>query len=252
MFNFDNIEKNLKKANIFDEVKVLKTVGSTNNYIKTYDSLGKNLIVFAEKQTNGRGRMGRTWLSDFDGCLMFSFKIPLDKISENIRFVTQLVAICLHKVLLKELGSVSLLIKWPNDLMLNSKKICGILTETVIESKENISLVIGIGLNIKGEIKDENIVNIASTIEKETGIAIDVEKFLCEFFDCFFKSFNLLCDKPFIENEFISYINEYFYLKNKEITRNGVIGFSKGIDELGRLIFDTGYEIKYIDYGEVV
>ncbi len=113
-----------------------KSLSSTNDTAKTYPPY---TVIHAGDQTNGRGRMGRTWTS-LQGNLFMSIVIPFDKDAFYYSFISSLaVAMSLSKL--------SPRIKWPNDVLIDGKKISGILLETSEDSSRN--LIIGIGVNIK-------------------------------------------------------------------------------------------------------
>ena len=130
------------------KIKLLKykTVKSTNNVaLKLIKK--KNLtpaIISSERQTQGRGTMGKKWISK-KGNLFISifFEISNKKIKFNDYSILNPHII---KNVLKKYSNNKILIKWPNDLLINKKKICGILQE-VIEFKNKKYLIIGIGIN---------------------------------------------------------------------------------------------------------
>ncbi|MFY9402406.1 MAG: biotin--[acetyl-CoA-carboxylase] ligase [Candidatus Omnitrophota bacterium] len=109
-------------------------------------------IVVAETQIKGRGRLGRLWHSPKYKGLYFSIilkpKIPLDKAP----VITLLTAVSISEAL-KELIPIDIQIKWPNDLILNNKKIGGILTEIKAEIDEVGFVIVGVGLNINNDKK---------------------------------------------------------------------------------------------------
>ncbi len=238
-FDYDKIIETVENLGMFDCVKVLDVVGSTNDYLKeSYNDFDRG-VVFAKRQTNGRGRLGRTWLSEYGGCLMFSMLIKPEISDDIVAFVTQLTASVIHKTLVKYTGSgYGIKIKWPNDIMLRDKKICGILTERIVMRGEKSSIIIGIGLNLYESITDETLVDIASTIEKETGVFVNSSEFIKDFFLEFFRALENFTFKNTISSDIISYINENFYLMDKVVTTNDVTGVCGGIDESGHLVVD--------------
>ena len=104
-------------------------------------------VVIAERQTKGRGRMGRVWVSPWGKGLYFSIVLrPACAPSEAPR-LTLLAAVAVSEAVEKVTG-IRPLIKWPNDLLVNDKKICGILTEMSAELDRVRFVVVGIGLNV--------------------------------------------------------------------------------------------------------
>ncbi len=239
MLDYDKIASSVDSLRIFDYINVLEVTTSTNDYLKELDSGNYKAIVFAKEQTKARGRRGRTWISDFGGCLMFSFKLTPKLSLSNISFLTQLCAVSLHKTMLELIGdNVDLKIKWPNDLMLNSKKICGVLCESEIATDVEPSVIIGIGLNVFGEIDDERISDIASTIESELSIKIDVAKFMYSFIEDFFNRLTTLENTGKINQADIDYINQNFYNKGKFITGTAFTGKLLEVDSEGALLLE--------------
>ena len=125
----------------------LEETDSTNNELKALiRSSEKPLftVISAKKQLSGRGRLGRSFFSP-EGGLYFSLSLPLTGKENNIPFITLLAGLCVYKAI-KELTGISTEVKWPNDIYLNDKKLCGILSELV--SGKQLTAVVGIGINI--------------------------------------------------------------------------------------------------------
>ena len=124
-----------------------KEVNSTNDVAlrlikKTKNKFG---IVIANKQKKGRGRHGKKWIS-YNGNLFVSIFFSLEKINLSLKQMTK-INCKLVKNLLSFYCKKKISIKFPNDLMINKKKICGILQETLI--KKNITfMIVGIGINL--------------------------------------------------------------------------------------------------------
>jgi BirA family biotin operon repressor/biotin-[acetyl-CoA-carboxylase] ligase len=121
-------------------------------------------VVLAKEQTGGYGRKGNFWYSPKGG-LYFSLILPKTKI-EDLQILTILAAFCVAKIL-KEDFKLESFIKLPNDVCVNSKKICGILTENMILGKEVKNSIIGIGLNTNIEKFPKDLENIATSIKIE-------------------------------------------------------------------------------------
>ena len=124
----------------------LKSVKSTNNTALRLIKKNKYkpTMVFAKKQTKGRGTMGKKWVS-LSGNLFISIFFEIEQEKINFKQLAILNAFIMKKIISK-LTDKNIKIKWPNDLLFNKKKICGILQE-VINFKEKNFLIVGIGLN---------------------------------------------------------------------------------------------------------
>ena len=145
-------------------------VGSTNTYIKDHSNLLKQhgLAVIAQMQTSGRGRTGKKFVSIPQKNLTFSVVLHPNLPIGEVQIFSLLAGVVVARVLDKYIRGVRL--KWPNDVLVNEKKICGILIET-ITTPENIFpvLIMGIGLNTKGYQKEypRELRKIITTIEEE-------------------------------------------------------------------------------------
>ena len=164
-----------------------KSIDSTQKEIyrriEKEDILSGDLII-ADIQTNAIGTHGRRWYTDRENNIAFSLYVDL---GENIKIldgITIRIAEILKEIF-KVIYDVDLTIKEPNDLILNRKKIGGILTETKVCGNIVKYIVLGIGINTNQLVFDENIENIASSIKKETKIIIDNNKIIKEFLNRF-------------------------------------------------------------------
>lgn len=145
-----------------------------NNHIKN------GMLVMADIQTKGKGTHGRIWHTDEWGNIAFSFYIETNCNIDKLKGLTIEIAHILVDIF-KEEYNINLSIKTPNDLILNHKKIGGILTESKMSSEVVKFLVIGIGINTTKLNFTEDIENIATSIKKECGIEIDRTKIISIF-----------------------------------------------------------------------
>ena len=148
----------------------LSEVGSTNTYLKDNSELLKEhgLVVIAEMQTSGRGRAGRKFVSLPDKNVTFSVVLHPGLALGEVQVFALLAGIVVARVLEKYINGVRL--KWPNDVLVNGKKICGILLETITIPQQNFPvLILGIGLNTKGFLKEypQELQKIVTTLEAE-------------------------------------------------------------------------------------
>ena len=214
-------------------LEVFDTISSTNDYLlRKEKNKNKDIkICIAEEQTKGRGRRGKSWISPKFKNIYFSLSSYLKK--EDLSGLSIAVALSVSKVLTKI--NVMSLIKWPNDLLVGNKKICGILIETA-KVGELTKVVIGIGINVNMEYselidqewtsikleKKQSVDRNSIITEMINQLCITLNKFEQEEFDYFLKRFtplDLLRDKEFT---LIDKPNETF--------------IGKGIDNKGLLI----------------
>ena len=146
---------------------------STNEYAKAQRGLGENLLVVAQKQTGGKGTKGRSFSSNKGGVYLSLLTFYQEFPALNAFQIMQGAAAAVCETL--AFFGVQSKIKWPNDVYVNGKKICGILIENAVNGKYIASSVVGIGLNVWNELSDE-LLDIATTLFKETGQKIEVER----------------------------------------------------------------------------
>lgn len=162
----ENILHELKTDFIGKDIIHFDTIDSTNNYAKTIanDKLDGTIII-SEEQLGGRGRLGKKWHSKkYDGIWMSMILKP-DVSPMDAPFITLIAGASIVKAL-NNLG-IKASIKWPNDIIINGKKVCGILTELSAEIERINYIVLGIGINVKTLEFPEDISNIATSIHKE-------------------------------------------------------------------------------------
>jgi len=121
-------------------------------------------VVVAKEQTGGYGRKGNFWYSPKGG-LYFSVILPKTKI-ENLQILTIMVAFCIAKVL-KENFDLEPFIKWPNDIYVNGKKVCGVLIENFVLGEEIKNSIVGIGLNTNIKEFPKDLREKATSLEQE-------------------------------------------------------------------------------------
>lgn len=209
----------------------LETVDSTNNYIRNHlDELDNYSLVTAKHQTKGKGRITRSWYDDRNS---LTSSMVIKDVKGDPKHLSLIVAYAIFKAL-KELD-LDVLIKWPNDIYLNDKKLCGILIETVITDK--VDAIIGFGINTNTKAFPESI--IATSIYLEKGIEInnlELSKRIC---DLIIDTYENVDFKKVIELN-----KNYSYLMGKKVRLNyygdGIEGVVKDLDESGNIIIDTG------------
>ena len=165
----------------FMKITFFDTIPSTNLYLKeNYQKLDNLEAVVAKHQTAGRGRTGRSW-KDSEGLLM-SILIKENIIPKYVESLSLLVCASIFKALKKYTSDI--IIKWPNDILINSKKVCGILLESVVKEKIEC-IVIGFGININDSKFDEDIENKATSLFLETGTRNNINNLANEIYEIF-------------------------------------------------------------------
>ena len=214
------------------------TLPSTNTYaVENFDNFENQDIIMAETQTAGKGRKGRKWSSETGGLYFTLILKPSEIKTEQISPLTQIMAIAVCKAV-KNLGA-KVYLKWPNDVLFDGKKFCGILSEAV--TKDNIfkGLVIGVGVNIEQKviISDKPFTTLADMGIKVSKSVL-IEDIISNFTEMqkqnFTEDFKKLC--PTI---------------NKEIVVDGKKGIFEDIDSAGRMILKTENGREVIMAGDV-
>ncbi|SHK36311.1 biotin--[acetyl-CoA-carboxylase] ligase [Tepidibacter formicigenes] len=160
------VKYNLNTNLLGKEVIYCDTIGSTNDYAKEIAKNAKEgTIIISEEQTKGRGRMGRYWHSIKGDGIWMSIILKPNIYPHEAPFITQIAGASIVSGL-KKLG-VNSLIKWPNDIIINNKKVSGILTELGAEIDRINYIVVGMGMNVKTIDFPENVKELATSIKKE-------------------------------------------------------------------------------------
>ena len=145
-----------------------KEVDSTNAEARRLSVEGaeSGLVVTAKKQTAGKGRRGRSWESPADENLYLSILLRPSLEPEKAPMLTLVMAYSVAKALQKE--DIQVLIKWPNDLVLSGKKVCGILTEMNLSGTQVEDVIVGVGLNVNTMKFPDELEDKATSLRKET------------------------------------------------------------------------------------
>ncbi|ERJ11443.1 biotin--[acetyl-CoA-carboxylase] ligase [Haloplasma contractile] len=154
-------------GNYFTSIIEFSKIDSTNNYMKeNFMSLPNFSVVRADYQTMGRGQFTRTWESNEGENLLMSILLKDDLHFEYMDYINPIIIASLTDTL-KEYGIASVF-KYPNDIYVNGKKICGVLVETSIVNNQLNYIVVGIGLNVnQAEFENQNATSIRKLTTKK-------------------------------------------------------------------------------------
>ncbi len=232
------------------------TINSTNTEAINQAKRGadEGLCVVARQQTAGRGRHGRTWISEKDAGLYFSVVLRPRIENKFLPLITLMTAVAVADVL-RELYGIKPDIKWVNDIHLGGKKICGILAETV-ETAKGLAVIVGIGINLKSSNFPPEIAEVATSIEAEIKRKIDIEELLnilTRFLNDFYEILQSEDGGKTIIDEWIKR-STYAFGKAVRVTLENetITGTTDGLEENGalRVKTDDG-ELKIIQAGDV-
>lgn len=240
---------------IGEEICYFPVVDSTNTKAKQLAEEGypAGTLVVAEQQNAGRGRRGRSWESP-QGAGIFMTLLLKPKIEpNNASMLTLVTALAVSDAITKQTGRPAA-IKWPNDIVMNGKKVCGILTEMSAQIDYVNHIVIGIGINIHNDSFPEELSQMATSLYLETGERLNRAELIEEIwenFEHYYAIFLRTQDLSGLVRDYDAHL----------INRNQVVkvldpnepfeGRARGITARGELIVDTWESRRLVSAGEV-
>lgn len=238
------------------EVLYFDTIDSTNTKAQELAEKGypSGTLVVADKQESGKGRRGRSWVSPSGTGVFMTLMIKPDINPNNASMLTLVAALAVAKAITSVTGEEAL-IKWPNDIVVNSKKVCGILTEMNAQFDYINHIVVGIGINVHNESFPEEISQMASSLMIEAGgkrfhraqIIAETMSYFEQYYDTFLKTQDL--------SALVREYDELLVNRNKSVRvldpKEPFDGKAMGITPKGELIVDTWESRKLVSSGEV-
>ena len=238
------------------EVLYFDTIDSTNTKRQELAEKGypSGTLVVADKQESGKGRRGRSWVSPSGTGIFMTLMIKPDINPNNASMLTLVAALAVAKAITSVTGEEAL-IKWPNDIVVNGKKVCGILTEMNAQFDYINHIVVGIGINVHNESFPEEISQMASSLMIEAGgkrfhraqIIAETMSYFEQYYDTFLKTQDL--------SALVREYDELLVNRNKSVRvldpKEPFDGKAMGITPKGELIVDTWESRKLVSSGEV-
>lgn len=232
------------------KIKTIEKTESTNDDAKLLANANETAVVIAKTQTKGRGRLDRVFASPQGGVYLSVIVRPDAAITDGVK-ITTFTAVAVARAI-EKISGLDAQIKWVNDVYINGKKVCGILTEANcdFESRKLNYAVIGMGINVNTEDLPQELNGIATSIFKETGKKTDLNKMVAE----------ILNGLKNIEAEISSgdYLKEYkkrsFVLgKNVRVIsgQNEYDALAVDITDTGALVVNKNGKIYTVSSGEV-
>ena len=232
----------------------LDNVDSTNAYainLLRTGSVVNGTVVLAHHQHNGRGQRSNTWTTEPGKNLTCSIILLPDLPAKDSFYLNVVTALAIRKSL-EDLG-LNAKIKWPNDILIGEKKVCGILIENQISGDKISNSVVGIGLNVN----QDNFTHLpqGTSIKRALNNAVEIQDVFDQVYGYLDFYYNLLCESNF--ELLLKHYYQHLYLlgipsrfKDELGEFEGVI---LGIDDFGRLLVQRGsekksYQIKEIAY----
>lgn len=229
---------------------------STNEAAKREGNNGADhgTVFWADVQTSGKGRRGRSWYSETRDNLYFTILLRPQISPDKASMLTLVMA---HAVTgaIREYAGLSAQIKWPNDIVVNNKKVCGILCEMKLDGARLDYCVAGVGVNVGEQEFAEEIRDKATSLEAQLGKRIDREGLLQAILDRFERGYDtfLHCeDLSFLQEEY----NEWLVNLNRQVRvlepQGAYEGVAKGVTTTGELLVECmGGRIQKVYAGEV-
>ena len=202
----DEISKNLNTKYIGKDIYIFNEVMSTNTIAKflSMNGVGNGAVIISEKQTKARGRSGKNWESPLGG-VWLSIILNPNVNHSKIPLITLATGVAVENTL-KRIGVKNAEIKWPNDILIHGKKVCGILTEAITSFNTIESVIIGVGIdaNISIENFPEELRENMTTLNDELGEKVDENLLIKLFLEEFEK-----ISEQFINEEYETILKEW-------------------------------------------
>ena len=236
------------------QIRALDTVDSTNDEaLRLIDlGLGHGTLVISEEQTAGHGRNNRTWHSPAGDNIYMTLVLEPKVKAAAMSMITLVMGMAVAAGV-EDITGIATGIKWPNDVLVSGKKVCGILTG-MIERKGRPYVYIGVGINVNGETFPEELAGKATSLKIATGKKLDAsalaEKVLTEF-ERLYDLFEGAGDLEPLMDEY----NKRLVNVGREVRildpMGEYTGLARGINKAGELLVDTGSRVKKVMSGEV-
>ena len=196
------IRKSLHTKQLGSKIHIFPAIDSTNKKAKSMAGAGapNGTVIIAETQSGGHGRYGRPFFSPEKSGIYMSVLLRPHMLPEDALLLTSCAAVAVAEAI-ESLADVSVQIKWVNDLLIHQKKICGILTEAGIGFENGVLdyVVIGIGVNTGAVTFPDELADIATSIENESGCPISRNRLIAEILNALEHHIATMNDKAFLE-----------------------------------------------------
>lgn len=169
----EEIKKCLDTKWLGQEIYCRETIDSTNTWAKSLaeEGAGHGTVVFADEQTSGKGRRGRGWVMPKGSSVAMTCILRPQLKPQNVSMITLVMGLSVAQAC-RQLYQLDARIKWPNDIVVSGRKICGILTEMNMAGDRISYLVVGVGINGNLERFPEELTQMATSLQLELGHAV--------------------------------------------------------------------------------
>lgn len=254
LFNFDDFDIKLDTEFIGRNFIYCEEINSTNSYLRECENenLPSGTVLLAEYQTHGKGRRNRSWFSEKGQNLTFSILLKDKKsLPENLNFLNFIGSLAIT-TMLDNHYRLKTSVKWPNDVMINSKKTAGILLESVIEGSKIKKVIVGIGLNVNQTAFAANFIQTPTSMRIELKRLLKREIILAELLNSF-ESILLKClqNPEHILTEWrqkCDMLGKRITISDGDLIKDGTF---VDIDSNGFLLLKSKGKIETIHFGDV-
>lgn len=232
-----------------------ESIDSTNEQAKRLaeEGYGNGTLIVANYQNAGKGRRGRSWESPAGTSISMTLLLKPDIEPNNASMITLVAALAVAKAITRLTGADAE-IKWPNDIVMNGKKVCGILTEMSVQFDHVHYIVVGIGINVSTEYFPKEIQDIATSLRFETGKMIHRAELIEAVWEYFEEDYESYLQTQDLQNLVKDYnarlVNMHQQVKVLD-PKEPYEGKARGITPKGELIVDTWNSRKLVASGEV-
>ena len=255
VISIHELKSRRKTSWIGEEIVYLDHVDSTNTRIKNLAEEGypNGTLVVADRQEAGRGRRGRTWESPAGNSIYMSLLLKPEVNPNNASMITLVAALALSKAI-TEVCNVPASIKWPNDIVVNGKKVCGILTEMSAQFDYVNYIVVGVGINVHTPEFSEELSHMATSLWLETGKHFNRSELIeavWEAFEHYYEIYLETEDSRNLVKEYNAHLVNMHQMVKVLDPKDPFDGRAMGITPKGELIVDTWESRKLVSSGEV-
>lgn len=232
-----------------------ETIDSTNAQAKRLaeEGYGNGTLIVANYQEAGRGRRGRSWESPADTTISMSLLLKPDINPNSASMITLVAALAVSKAI-TQLTGLPAGIKWPNDIVMNGKKVCGILTEMSAQFDYVNHIVVGIGINVNTEDFPKEIQEMASSLYLQSGKKVS----RAELIEAVWEQFEVVYEIYLQTQDLYNLVKDYnarLINMNQKVKvldpKEAFEGTARGITPRGELMVDTWESRKLVSSGEV-
>jgi len=237
------------------DIQILFSIDSTNRYLLELAAKkdSHEVIVFAEYQTAGKGRLGRTWVSPFGANIYFSLLWKFKIVPAALSGLGLAIGVAIARVL-RHLAVPDVKLKWPNDILCQGRKLCGILIEMQGEMSASAMVVIGVGLNVKMTPEDAEAIDQPwIDLQRAGGIGISRNQLAAALINEIISVLILFEEcglQPFLAEwrDFDCYKDQSVIL---QVAEQKITGIARGIDDNGALLLEDQRLLRRFYSGDV-